>query len=138
MKSPRLLRRVATAVAVLATLLSIAPAALAATSVYFSGAVAGKQARPAMLALTADGTLEVDHVTWISWGGPTAIGSGTAEYHGCTPNCASGKGHVVKVAVVLSHVVSCAGTRYYDHVALLKPKGTSLKVYSQSWAPCHQ
>ena len=136
MKSPRPLRRLAAAVAVLTTLLCVAPAAFAATSTYFSGAAPGRHARPALLALTADGTLEVDHVTWISWGGPTAIGSGVAEYHGCTPNCAAGRSHLVKVAVVLSRVVSCSGTRYYDNVALLKPDGGSLKVYTQHWAPC--
>ena len=140
MTSSRLLRLLTVPAVALACLLALAPAVLAAGRfTYFTGATAGRHEYPKNLYLTADGTLEVQDIEWSDWGGATALGEGTAEYHGCTPNCASGTPHQAKVSVVLSHVVTCSGVRYYDHVALQRVNtGATIPTYSQHWAPCRQ
>ncbi len=106
----------------LGALLATAAVAQAAT-VYFAGAIGGKSVRPRTVYLSADGTLEVIKVTWSSWDGPTAVGSGTAAYHGCDPNCAAGKKRSTAVTVKLTDRVTCKGSQYDDKVALVERSG---------------
>jgi hypothetical protein len=115
-------------------------AAASAPQVLFKGAVGKAQVRPAQLALSADGTLEVSAVDWGTWGGSRATGAGTAEYHGCTPSCAAARVHHVTVAITLSNVRTCKGRRYYTHVALLQHSGKLLDAsfLRISWNPCAQ
>ena len=111
----------------------------AAGKVYFYQGPTLKQIKPSTLQLTGDGTLAVFKITWSSWGGATATGSGTAEYHGCTPSCAQGKVHHSKVAIVLSGVVPCKGVNYYVAVQLTEPSGKRLDssfLRSESYSPC--
>lgn len=129
------------AVVVLAILVAIAalgaPASASARTVHFDGAVRqGPTVRPHTLSLSADGTLEVNRVSWLSWGGKLARGRGTAEYHGCTPSCAQGVVHHVGVAVRLSGIVRCGSRLWYNHVRLIKPSGATLDKNKFSWAPC--
>ena len=119
--------------------LTLAGAAVAATSpVRFQGAAGPAHVRPGQLALTADGTLEVTDVTWSAWGGARATGSGTAEYHGCTPSCAAARTHHASVAITLSNIRTCKGRRYYTHVALVQRSGKLLDAsfLRISWNPC--
>lgn len=58
---------------------------------------------PALLYLSCgDGNSGVDHITWPSWGGATAAGSGSMFVDDCTPNCAAGKVHTEPAWVALS------------------------------------
>lgn len=120
--------------------LVLAGTAVASSQVRFAGAnpTAKPQVRPSQLALSGDGTLEVLGVTWGAWGGSQATGSGTAEYHGCTPNCAEAKVHHAPVAITLSNIRTCKGAQYYTHVALKERSGQLLdaRFLRISWNPC--
>jgi hypothetical protein len=119
--------------------LALAGAAVASASqVLFAGAVGPAQVRPDELSLSADGTLEVEGVTWGPWGGARATGSGTAEYHGCSPSCAAARTHHAPVTITLSNVRTCKGRKYYTHVALAQRSGKLLDAIFLriSWNPC--
>jgi hypothetical protein len=67
-------------------------------------------------ALSGDSTAFLDKMTWNSWSGSTAVGTGTYELNGCNPNCAAGPLHKVPTVVTLSNPVkdcSSSGTRYF-------------------------
>jgi len=118
--------------------LMFATSAAAAGAVYFSGAVGGRHVRPRNLYLTADGTLAVFKVRWDTWGGRRATGRGRAEYHGCTPDCASGVDHHARVSIRLSNIRRCGSRRYYTHVRLTLPSGRLLDrgFLRISYKPC--
>lgn len=109
-----------------------------AMPVLFQGAVNHGSERPNTLELTGDGTLYVGHVQWTSWGGDTATGTGTASYHGCTPNCASAPVSTASVSIRLSNVRICSGRRYYAALTLTLPSGKLLdeSYVQRSWSPC--
>jgi hypothetical protein len=133
------MKRIAGLILTVMLVLVLTGAAVASASqVLFAGAVGKAQVRPAQLALSADGTLEVSGVTWGAWGGSRATGAGTAEYHGCTPSCAAARVHHATVAITLSNVRTCKGRRYYTHVALLEHSGKLLDAsfLRISWNPC--
>jgi hypothetical protein len=114
---------------------TVAPAS---QPVYFEGVVGGGAQRPSSLQLTADGTLSVERVQWTSWGGPTAAGSGSALYHGCTPNCASAPTHAAVVSIRLSDIRACGGRHYYAGLTLTLSSGRQLdrSFVQRSWSPC--
>jgi hypothetical protein len=133
------MRRLAWLTLTITLVLALAGAAVASSSqVLFAGAVGPAQVRPDGLSLSADGTLEVEGVTWGAWGGKRATGSGTADYHGCTPSCAAARTHHAAVAITLSNVRTCKGRQYYTHVALAKRSGKLLDAsfLRISWNPC--
>jgi hypothetical protein len=124
-----------------ATTAATTPATTTATTsaaVYFKGAGGSEQQRPSSLQLTGDGTLFVAGVQWTSWGGPAATGTGNAEYHGCTPNCAQATPHNALVAIRLFGIRVCAGRQYYSGVTLRLNSGRLLdeQFLQQSWSPC--
>ena len=104
----------------------------------FAGVVGRARQRPASLELTGDGTLYVSGVQWTSWGGATATGTGNAQYHGCTPNCAAAPAHSAFVSIRLSGIRVCSGRHYYSSLVLVLNSGRLLdKEYVQrSWSPC--
>ncbi len=121
------------------TVTTSATSTSAPAPVYFQGVAASPQQRPRTLELTGDGTLFVSGVQWSSWGGPVATGTGNAEYHGCTPNCASAPAHSALVAVRMFAVRACSGGRqFYSGVTLTLNSGALLdKSFMQrSWSPC--
>jgi hypothetical protein len=110
-----------------------------AGTVYFQGAAGAPLQRPMTLPLTADGTLFVLRASWKSWGGPTATGSGTAEYHGCQPSCAQGQPHHAPVSITLSGVRGCSSRLYYSRATLTLRSGQQLDrsfLQQRSWSPC--
>jgi hypothetical protein len=132
-------KRFASLTLTVAFVLALAGAAVASASqVLFAGAIGPAHVRPGQLALSADGTLEVTGVTWRAWGGSRATGSGTAEYHGCTPSCGAAKSRHAAVAITLSNVRTCKGKQYYTHVALQQRSGKLLDAgfLRISWNPC--
>ena len=132
------MRRTFALLLALGALLGTAAVAQAAT-VYFAGAVGGRSVRPRTVYLSGDGTLDVIKVKWRSWGTATAVGTGTAAYHGCDPSCAAGKEHRTAVTVKLSDLTACKGSRYYDKVALIGRSGKPLfasDLRLDSFKPC--
>jgi hypothetical protein len=118
---------------------TLAVPALAAAKVYFHDVDFHNVVKPKTLFLTGDGTLEVQNVSWSSWGGATATGSGSAEHHGCTPSCAQGTVHHDHVTITLSKIKTCGSKRYYAHVALRLNSGKLLDkslLSGRNWAPC--
>ena len=109
-----------------------------ALPVLFEGVVNHGSERPRTLELTGDGTLYVGQVQWTSWGGDTATGTGTANYHGCTPNCAAAPVNTASVAIRLSNIRICGGRRYYSGLTLTLPSGKLLNpsYVQRSWSPC--
>jgi len=66
--------------------------------------------------LSGDSTAILDTMTWTTWSGTEAVGTGTYELDGCNPNCAAGPTyHVPTVVTLSSPVKACtsAGTRYF-------------------------
>ncbi len=109
-----------------------------ALPVLFQGVVNHGSERPTTLELTGDGTLSVGQVQWNAWGGDTASGTGTASYHGCTPNCASAPVSTAAVSIRLSNIRVCGGRRYYSALTLTLPSGKLLdeSFVQRSWSPC--
>jgi hypothetical protein len=67
-------------------------------------------------ALSGDSTAILDKMTWNTWSGSEAVGTGTYELDGCNPNCAAGSVYKVPAVVTLSNPVkacSSSGTRYF-------------------------
>jgi hypothetical protein len=128
----------ATATATTSVTTVIPTPATTTAAVYFKGAGGSEQQRPSSLQLTGDGTLFVAGVQWTSWGGPAATGTGNAEYHGCTPNCAQATPHNALVAIRLFGIRVCAGRQYYSGVTLRLNSGRLLdeQFLQQSWSPC--
>lgn len=117
---------------------STTTAASAASPVYFEGVAGGRAQRPKTLELTGDGTLFVSSVQWDAWGGPTATGTGNAQYHGCTPTCAQATPNSALVSIRLSTVRVCSGRQYYSSVTLTMNSGQLLdkSFLQRSWSPC--
>lgn len=66
--------------------------------------------------LSGDSTAFLDKMTWNTWSGSEAVGTGTYELDGCNPNCAAGPMYKVPAVVTLSNPVkacSSAGTRWF-------------------------
>jgi len=66
--------------------------------------------------LSGDSTAILDKMTWTTWSGSEAVGTGIYELDGCNPNCAAGPMYHVPAVVTLSNPVkacSSAGTRYF-------------------------
>lgn len=120
------------------TTASAQPTATTALPILFQGVVNQGSERPRTLELTGDGTLSVGDVQWNSWGSDPATGTGTASYHGCTPNCASAPVSTASVAIRLSNIRVCSGRRYYAGLTLTLPSGKLLdeSFVQRSWSPC--
>jgi hypothetical protein len=67
------------------------------------------QARPAKIFNGGDPTGLVTKITWHSWGGPQATGSGTSEYVG--PGRSVATGTAQPVTIVAFKLGTCHGTR---------------------------
>jgi serine/threonine protein kinase len=74
--------------------------------------------RPRQIVLSADGSGAVAGLSWASWGGQQATGTGTLQVDDCQPNCASGKFTGYPATVTLSGL-----TRYGED-------GSGLQAYS--------
>jgi hypothetical protein len=76
--------------------------------------------RPKTLTLTCgDANTVLTGLRWSSFGGASALATGTLETNTCTPNCANGKFVRYSVAVRANDPRTCkAGLRVYNKVAL--------------------
>jgi hypothetical protein len=77
--------------------------------------------------LSGDGTTSLWDMTWPTWNSAVAVGQGTEKLDDCTPNCAAGTLHAVRVAVTFSRpVMACvAGTGkwFWTRVSFTWPDG---------------
>jgi len=87
------------------------------------------QAQPAKIFNGGDPTGLVTHITWPSWGGRKAIGSGTAEYVG--PDQSVATGTQKPATVVAFHLGTCDGKLMYQAVEWYFPGA------GQSFDPTH-
>jgi hypothetical protein len=66
-------------------------------------------------ALSGDSTAFLFHMTWTTWSGSEAVGTGTYKLDNCNPNCAGGHVYSLATVVTLSQpvkVCSSSGTRW--------------------------
>jgi hypothetical protein len=77
--------------------------------------------------MSGDGTAYLYNMTWQTWSGTKAVGTGIYGINGCNPDCATGHIYKVPAVVTLSNPVkacSSAGTRWFWSRASFKfPKG---------------
>lgn len=77
--------------------------------------------------LSGDGTTSLWNMTWRTWNSTVAIGTGTEKLDDCTPDCAAGTLHPVRVTVRLSGpVMVCQpgqGRWFWTRVAFTWPDG---------------
>ena len=77
--------------------------------------------------LSGDGTTSLWDMTWQRWNSTAAAGTGTEKLDDCTPDCATGTLHPVRVAVTLSKpamvCVSGAGRWFWTRVSFTWPDG---------------
>ena len=78
--------------------------------VYFTG-TGSRRTRPTVLYLGA--SQRIYEITWRSWGGKRARGTGTFPANDCIPYCAAGHITPHRVAVTLSHKRVCRGYEEY-------------------------
>jgi hypothetical protein len=78
-------------------------------------------------ALSGDSTAFLFHMTWTTWSGTEAVGTGTYKLDDCNPDCAGGHVYSVATTVTLSQPVKvCApsGTRWvWSHASFTFPQG---------------
>jgi hypothetical protein len=78
-------------------------------------------------ALSGDSTAFLDKMTWRTWSGTKAVGTGIYELNGCEPNCAAGHVYKVPAVVTLSKPVKAClpgGARWFWSRASFRfPKG---------------
>ena len=75
--------------------------------------------------LSGDGTTVLWNMTWPTWTGGEAVGTGTEKIDGCDPDCAAGPEYSVKVTVTFSHPArDCAvGEWFWTHATFTWPAG---------------
>jgi hypothetical protein len=87
-------------------------------------------------ALSGDSTAFLFHMTWSTWSGTEAVGTGTYKLNDCEPNCAGGHVYPVPVVVTLSQpvkVCSSSGTRWvWSHASFTYPDGLPAALQGQN------
>ncbi len=63
-------------------------------------------------ALSGDGTAILEHMTWSTWTGTVAVGTGMENLEDCNPDCASGGQYLVPVVVTFSHPLKDCTAQY--------------------------
>ena len=75
--------------------------------------------------LSGDGTTVLWDMTWPTWTGGQAVGTGTEKIDGCDPNCAAGPEYSVTVTVTFSQPArDCAlGEWFWTYATFTWPNG---------------
>lgn len=63
-------------------------------------------------ALSGDATAILEHMTWSTWTGTVAVGTGMENLEDCKPDCASGGQYLVPVVVTFSHPLKDCTAQY--------------------------
>jgi hypothetical protein len=87
-------------------------------------------------ALSGDSTAFLYRMTWTTWSGTEAVGTGTDKLDACHPDCAGGTVYPVAAVVTLSHPVkicSASGTRWvWSHASFTFPGGLPKALQGQN------
>jgi hypothetical protein len=87
-------------------------------------------------ALSGDSTTFLATMTWNTWSGTEAVGTGTYKVNDCNPNCAAGHVYPVATVVTLSRpvkVCSPSGTRWvWSHASFTFPGGLPTALRGQN------
>lgn len=78
------------------------------------------QVKPTEINNDGDGTSLITNITWTSWGGARAVGTGTTLY--VAPDQANYQGSQQTATVVASDLGRCAGHPAYQHVSWYFPQ----------------
>jgi hypothetical protein len=86
--------------------------------------------------LSGDSTAFLFHMTWSTWSGTEAVGTGTYRLDDCEPNCAGGHVYAVRAVVTLSQpvkVCSSSGTRWvWSHASFTFSDGLPQALRGQN------
>lgn len=93
---------------------------LGVSTAWGASAIGFGQVKPAEISLGGDPTGMLTGITWQSWGGNTATGSGTGTYVG--PNQSVAQGTQEKAIVVASDPGTCGGKPAYQQVKWYFPQ----------------
>jgi hypothetical protein len=87
-------------------------------------------------ALSGDSTAFLFHMTWTTWSGSEAVGTGRYRLDDCNPDCAGGHVYSVATVVTLSQpvkVCSSSGTRWvWTHASFTFPGGLPKALQGQN------
>jgi hypothetical protein len=87
-------------------------------------------------ALSGDSTTFLSKMTWTSWSGTEAVGTGTYKIDDCNPNCAAGHVYSVATMVTLSQpvkVCSASGTHWvWSQASFTFPDGLPTALQGQN------
>ena len=87
-------------------------------------------------ALSGDSTAFLSRMTWTTWSGSEAVGTGRYKLDDCNPDCAGGHVYSVATAVTLSQpvkVCSSSGTRWvWSHASFTFPNGLPAALRGQN------
>ena len=87
-------------------------------------------------ALSGDSTTFLANMTWTTWSGTGAVGTGTYKINDCNPNCAAGHVYSVATMVTLSQpvkVCSASGTHWvWSHASFSFPDGLPTALQGQN------
>ena len=87
---------------------------LGVAAAWGASAVGFGQVKPAEISLGGDPTGMLTGITWQSWGGDTATGTGTSTYVG--PNQSAAQGAQERATVVASDLGTCGSRTAYQQV----------------------
>ena len=87
-------------------------------------------------ALSGDSTAFLANMTWTTWSGTEAVGTGTYKLNDCNPNCAAGHVYPVATVVTLSQpvkVCSSSGTHWvWSRASFTFPDGLPTALQGQN------
>jgi hypothetical protein len=87
-------------------------------------------------ALSGDSTAFLSNMTWSTWSGTEAVGTGAYKLDDCQPNCAAGTVYALSTVVTLSQpvkVCSASGTRWvWTHASFTFPDGLPKALQGQN------
>ncbi len=89
-----------------------------------------------VLLACADGTWEMEGLSWSWWGSRTAFGTGVVDVNNCEPDCAQGTFIAYPIRVKLSEPVRAeSGELYFTHIRLFylekKQPNPDLQVFNE-------
>lgn len=93
---------------------------LGTASAWGASAVGFGQVKPAEISLGGDPTGTLTGITWQSWGGDVATGTGTSTYVG--PNQSAAQGAQERATVIASDLGTCGGGTAYQQVKWYFPE----------------
>ena len=85
---------------------------------------------------SGDSTAFLSHMSWTTWSGSEAVGTGRYKLDDCNPDCAGGHVYSVATVVTLSQpvkVCSSSGTRWvWSHASFTFPNGLPAALRGQN------